>query len=125
MTEQPQTMIETYNLVKRYGSAAYGPFEPAMFEDEIRAVLRAAVDSGVGLEINTSGLRQAPGEAYPGVAILRWYRELGGELLSIGSDAHHVEHLAAGIPAALDLARVAGFRAITTFAAHRPRWIDL
>jgi histidinol-phosphatase (PHP family) len=113
------------DLIKRHGTAHYGPFHPVAFEDEIRAVLRAAVEGGIGLEINTSGLRQSPGEPYPALIVLRWYRELGGEILTVGSDAHHAADLGAGIPAALDLARVAGFRAITTFEERALRWIDL
>ncbi len=113
------------DLVKRYGVTHYDPFEPAKYEAEIRAVLRAAVDRGVGLEINTSGLRQAPGEPYPGLTVLRWYRALGGEILTVGSDAHHVDDLGAGIPRALELAREAGFRAIATFEGREIRWIDL
>ncbi|MBN1137487.1 MAG: histidinol-phosphatase, partial [Anaerolineae bacterium] len=114
-----------FDLVKRYGAAHYGRFEPASMAEEIRAVLRAAVEAGVGLEINTSGLRQAPGEAYPGLTVLRWYRELGGEILTVGSDAHRVEYLAAGADQALALARAAGFTAITTFEARAPRWIPI
>jgi histidinol-phosphatase (PHP family) len=113
------------DLIKRYGVTHYGPFEPADFEDEIRAVLRALVETGMGLEINTSGWRQAPGEPYPGLRILRWYRELGGQVLTVGSDAHHVEQMGAGIPQALALARAAGFRAVAAFEAGRPVWIDL
>ena len=114
-----------FDLVKRYGVMSYGRFEPEAFADEIRAVLRAAVEAGVGLEINASGLRQAPGEPYPGLTILRWYREMGGEILTAGSDAHSIEHMAAGIDQALALAAAAGFTAITTFEGRAPRWIAL
>jgi histidinol-phosphatase (PHP family) len=114
-----------FDLVKRYGVAHYGRFEPESLAEEIRAVLRAAVEAGVGLEINASGLRQAPGEPYPGLAVLRWYRELGGEILTVGSDAHSVEHLAAGAGQALALAGAAGFTAIATFEGRAPRWIAL
>jgi histidinol-phosphatase (PHP family) len=114
-----------FDLVKRFGSATFGPFEPALFEGEIRAVLSAAVDRGVGLEINTSGLRQVPGEAYPGLTVLRWYRQMGGEILTVGSDAHHADHLGAGLSEAVDLACAAGFGAITVFAGQRPQWLDL
>ena len=114
-----------FDLVKRYGVTHYGRFEPAIFAEEIRAVLRAAVEAGVGLEINASGLRQAPGELYPGLAVLSWYREMGGEIVTIGSDAHCIEHLAAGMGQALALARAAGFTAITTFEARAPRWITI
>ncbi len=102
-------MLGHFDLVKRYGVAHYGRLEPEIFAEEIRAVLRAAVEAGVGLEINASGLRQAPGEPYPGLTVLRWYRELGGEIVTVGSDAHRVEHLAAGMDQALALAQAAGF----------------
>lgn len=114
-----------FDLVKRYGTKSYGRLEPTAFEDEIRAVLRTVVERGMGLEINTSGLRQQPAEPYPGLRILRWYHEIGGESLTIGSDAHHASHLGAGIDEAVNLARAAGFRAITTFDARNPLWINL
>jgi histidinol-phosphatase (PHP family) len=114
-----------FDIVKRYGTAQYGPLRPAEFEEGILSVLRAAVEAGVGIEINSSGLRQAPGEPYPGLEVLRWYREAGGELLTVGSDAHDTRHLAAGIPAALEMARAAGFRAIATFQSRTVRWMDL
>jgi histidinol-phosphatase (PHP family) len=113
------------DLVKRYGVKQYGPFVPGAFEEEIRAVLRAAIMSGTGLELNTSGWRQAPGECYPALTILHWYRELGGEVVTVGSDAHHCDQLAAGIVTALDLIRTAGFRAVATFEERRLRWLDL
>ncbi|MGD8738592.1 MAG: histidinol-phosphatase HisJ family protein, partial [Anaerolineae bacterium] len=111
------------DLIKRYGTIPYGSFEPTMFEDEIRAVLRAAVESGMGLEINTSGLRQTPGEPYPALTVLHWYREAGGEVLTVGSDAHHVRELGAGIAEGLDLACAAGFRALAVFGPRPVRWI--
>jgi histidinol-phosphatase (PHP family) len=113
------------DLVKRHGAAHYGPFAPDAFEGEIRAVLHAAIEGGMGLEINTSGLRQPPGEPYPTLTVLRWYRELGGEILTIGSDAHQADDLGAGILQASSLAREAGFRAIATFEERTIRWIDL
>lgn len=113
------------DLVKRYGTVAYGPFAPARFEEEVRTVLRAVVEAGMGLEVNTSGLRQGPAETYPGLTVLRWYRELGGEILAVGSDAHHVDELGAGHIEALDLARAAGFRAIATFEGRKPQWIAI
>jgi len=113
------------DLVKRYGAKHYGPFLPGAFEEEIRSVLQAAIDSGTGLELNTSGWRQAPGECYPAPTILRWYRELGGEVVAVGSDAHHQQQLAAGIPEALELMRAVGFRAVATFEERRLSWLDL
>jgi histidinol-phosphatase (PHP family) len=118
-------LLGHFDLVKRYGAGVYGAFEPTAFEDEVQAVLQAAVDQGLGLEINASGLRQTPAEPYPGLEVLRWYRDLGGEVLTAGSDAHHTDDLGAGVARAWDLARAAGFRAIATFEGGHPRWIDL
>lgn len=114
-----------FDLIKRHGVRHYGAFDPADFEDEIRPVLAAAVEHGVGLEINTSGLRQVPGEPYPGPTLLGWYHDLGGEVLTVGSDAHHVDELSAGLGEALSIARRAGFRAITMFEQGQARWVDL
>ena len=59
------------DLVKRYGVRQYGPLDPAAFEEEIREVLGAAAQRGMGLEINTSGLREAPGATSPALTALR------------------------------------------------------
>jgi histidinol-phosphatase (PHP family) len=113
------------DLVKRFGVRHYGPLDPAAFEEEIRETLRAAAQRGMGLEINTSGLRQSPGEPYPSPTVLRWFRELGGEVLTVGSDAHQAGDLGRGIAQALAMAQEAGFRAVATFEERRVRWTDL
>jgi len=118
-------LIGHLDLVKRYGVRCYGPFDLSLFATEIREILKLAVDRGVGLEINTSGLRQPPHETYPGLEVLRWYRELGGRILTVGSDAHSVEDLGKGIPEALCLAREAGFEALTLFEKREPRRLKI
>jgi histidinol-phosphatase (PHP family) len=113
------------DLVKRYGVRYYGPFDLSLFATEVREILKLAVERGVGLEINTSGLRQAPHETYPGLEVLRWYRKLGGRILTVGSDAHSVEDLGKGITEALNLAREAGFETITLFEKREPRQLRI
>ncbi|HID61666.1 MAG TPA: histidinol-phosphatase HisJ family protein [Anaerolineae bacterium] len=118
-------LIGHLDLAKRYGVRYYGPFELSLFAAEVREILQLAVERGVGLEINTSGLRQAPRETYPALEVLKWYRELGGEILTVGSDAHSVEDLGKGIAEALGLAREAGFEAITLFEKRKPRGLRI
>jgi len=76
-------------------------------------ILRALIDSGTALEINTSGLRHPVAEAYPSAAVVARFRELGGRAISIGSDAHRAGHfgwaLADGYRTAIEL----GFTALT------------
>ncbi len=114
-----------FDLAKRYGVSHFGPFTPGDYEEEIRAILRNLVTRGKGIEINTSGWRQPPQETLPGPTILSWYREMGGEILTVGSDSHRPQHLAYRVGDAYELARAVGFRAITVFEQRRPRFIEL
>ena len=68
--------------------------------------------AGTGLEVNTSGLRQAPRETYPGPAVVARFRELGGERVSAGSDAHRRDWFAHGLDEAYRIAAEAGFEAL-------------
>jgi histidinol-phosphatase (PHP family) len=113
------------DLLKRHATRRWGTFDAARYADEIEAVLRAAVETGTGLEINTSGLRQAPAETYPRLETLRRYRELGGEILTLGSDAHRTANLGKDVREGLELARAAGFKAIAVFVARQPQWLDI
>ncbi len=96
------------------------------FADEIRNVLQALIERGKGLEINTSGLAKGMGEPLPNVLILRWYRELGGDILVFGSDAHTPQRIAADFASARALALEAGFKRLARFAGRRiVGWIPL
>ena len=72
-------------------------------------VLRALVEGGSALEVNTSGLRQEVGETYPSPTIVRLYRELGGQRVTVGSDAHRIQHFAHGLATGYRTVREAGF----------------
>ena len=76
-------------------------------------ILDALIDSGTGLEINTSGLRSPAEESFPSAAIVRRFAEKGGHALTIGSDAHGVDHLAWAFDEAHEWARDAGLEALT------------
>lgn len=113
------------DIVKRYGVEHYGPFQPACYAEPIDALLRACVETGTGLEINTSGYRGPPREPFPSLPVLKRYRELGGELLTVGSDAHAIADLGRDIPLAIELARQAGFWRIAAFVDRQPQWLPI
>ncbi len=118
-------LIGHLDVVKRYAQAAYGPFQAQRHAEAIRDILQLAVQRGVGLDLNTSGWRQPCAELYPAPEILSWYRELGGEIVTLGSDAHAVEQLGYGLPEAAELARATGFRALARYERRQVRWVDL
>jgi histidinol-phosphatase (PHP family) len=101
------------DFVKRYLAPHVTAATLATAPELLEPILRALVESGTALEINTSGLRQAPGETYPSSATVARFRELGGERVTIGSDAHRAEHFAFALADGYDSAAAAGFEAMT------------
>ena len=64
---------------------------PILYKDYreiVDEIFKVLVDNGKGLEINTSGLDRC-GDYLPGFEYLRRFKELGGEIVTVGSDAHH------------------------------------
>lgn len=113
------------DVPKRYGFELCGPFDPNPHAEAIRAALRVVIEHGKGIEINTGSARRGQGEPSPGLTILRWYKELGGEILTIGSDGHRSEHLGYRLDLAVDLARAAGFTHLTSFNRREPSFVAL
>lgn len=105
------------DLPKRHVNA----FDPEPYADLIRDALQHLIQRGIGLEINCSGLRYPMREPLPGSKVVQWYRELGGDLLTVGTDAHKTSHLGGGFEHALGMAREAGFSAITLFHQRQPQ----
>lgn len=114
------------DVIKRVASKVYQRFDIGDWEDLVRPVWQACIEQGIGIEINTSALRLPIHEVHPGPAALRWYREMGGEILTLGSDSHRPEIVGFGLAEALDLARAAGFTRLACFEQRKvARWIDI
>ena len=86
--------------------------------------LQALVDTGTALEINSSGWRQRTGVPYPIPQAVRRYRELGGEFVVSGSDAHQPDWFALNFDRARDLLLESGFEELATkkWRAAGERW---
>lgn len=95
-----------------YGGAA---FDWSQWEDLIRAVWAACIENGIGIEINVATLRIGLDEPHPALDTLRWYKDMGGELLTLGSDSHRPAHVAYGFPTGLEVARAAGFTRVCRY----------
>jgi histidinol-phosphatase (PHP family) len=118
--------IAHLDLIKRYSTATYGKNLSLNCQHELLTqVLKKVIRKGKGIEINTSGLRQTPKETMPGLDVVALYHELGGEILTLGSDAHRAEDVGKGIQEAIILAKDAGFRFITVFNERKPQQIKI
>ncbi len=101
-------------------------FDISRFDDIVEASFRELISKGKGIEINTSGLRNANfKETYPSLKYVKMFRSLGGEIISIGSDAHTVEDLGSGIADSIELAKEADFGYITFFKERKPNFIKI
>jgi histidinol-phosphatase (PHP family) len=109
----------------RTAHAIYGGYDPQPYEDAIRPVLRNCIERGIALDLNTAALRRAANIMTPGPTILRWYVEMGGERVTLGSDAHQPNHVGSHLDVAIELAKAAGLRYVTQFERRQPRMILL
>ena len=113
------------NFVSRYGMYSDNSVNYMEFSSVIDAVLKELITRGKGIEINTSGYRYGINDCYPDIEILKRYKALGGEIVTIGSDAHYAKDVADHIGAAYDMLNIAGFKYITIFKARKPQFIRL
>lgn len=114
----------TYPL--RYIQGDHGiPVDLEKHGEAIGQVLSALIQAGKALEVNTSGLRQKIGCTLPDLPLLKRYRELGGRLVTLGSDAHSTADLAKGIDEGMGVLREAGFTEFALYVNRQPRLLPL
>ena len=92
--------------------------------ERIERLLKTIIQNGKGIEINCSGIRDGCGP-FPNVEILRLYRQLGGEIITTGSDAHRPEDAAKGIAAGVDVLKDCGFDYVCVFRQRKPEFIKI
>lgn len=106
------------DLIKRYDPAGIWPHEKS--EELVRQILVRTIEKGKGIEINTSSFRYGLPDLQPCTQILKLYRELGGRVITFGSDSHKPEHLGAHIPEVRERLRNLGFTEFCTYRHMQP-----
>ncbi|KJD45200.1 histidinol-phosphatase (PHP family) [Paenibacillus sp. RC73] len=118
-------IIAHLDLLKRYAHGSVGHYSFAAYAELLETVLKTAISRGIGIEINTSGIRGGVGSPFPSPEVLRLYKQLGGELLTIGTDSHKVEDTGADLKEAYALAKQCGFHYVFTYANRKPMAVKL
>ncbi len=114
------------NFFERYLAMGIGLAEDESFySDIVDEILKHLIDNGKGIEFNTSVYRYMTPVTMPRDFVLRRYRELGGEIITIGSDAHTPEAVAFGFDKAKEILISHGFKYITTFENRKPSFVKL
>ena len=104
------------DLIRRYDP--YGEFPFERVRDVVAEVLRQVVSDGKGIELNTSGIRYGLGDFQPRREILELYRDLGGTVVTVGSDSHTPDHLGSYLRLAYRELAELGFEGVWTFRCH-------
>jgi histidinol-phosphatase (PHP family) len=103
---QPFEVLAHLDYPKRYWLDGAAPYREKDYEPEIRAILRAAARTGRVLEVNTTRGHTL----CPDLTVVRWWRELGGQAVQYGSDAHQPDKVAEGFKVATQMVESAGFK---------------
>ena len=112
------------DVINRYDLLGCYPFEKT--EDIVAEILKLAIKDGKGIEVNTSSFRYGLPDLQPCRKILHLYKDLGGRILTIGSDAHYPNYVGAHIPEVMDILRdEIGFTEICTFDQMVPSFHKL
>lgn len=113
------------DYVVRYGPGKNKHYSYEAYASCIDPILEHLIVQGKCLEVNTAGLKYGLGHPNPEESVLRRYRELGGRLITIGSDAHRPEHIAYDFRQAEELLRELGFESYTIFRQRKPHQVPL
>lgn len=115
----PDRLNDNYKLGKK------ADYSYQDYTDLLDEVLKTIIASGKGIEINTAGLKYGLGFPHPKKEIIMRYKELGGELITIGSDAHKPEHLCYDFQLLPELLKLMGFQYYAVFEQGKPLYEKL
>lgn len=101
------------DVVKRYLHPYVSKEDLAAAPELYEPILRALIESGTALEINTSGLRHPVAETYPSASVVARFAELGGSAVTVGSDAHRSDQFGWALGDGYREAAQGGFDALT------------
>ena len=124
--------VKTYDTYHVYGHLDYimryvpnqeKPYDPMDYYDIFKEILQVIIDKGKGIEVNTGSLYKGFDFPHPHETILKLYKQLGGQYITIGSDAHKPQHLGYGFAQAEAVLKQCGFDYYTLYEQGQPKQI--
>lgn len=108
------------DYVVRYGPNRNEDYTYEKYHDILDTILKGLIDAGKALEVNTGGYKKGLGQPHPQTDVLKRYKELGGELITFGADAHGPEHIADGFAQAEEILKDIGFKYYAVYKQRKP-----
>lgn len=113
------------DYVVRYGPNKNAFYTYEKFKDIIDEILTQLISKGKGIEVNTGGFKYGLGHPNPTEDIIKRYRELGGEIITMGADAHVPEYVAYEFDKTAQIIKNCGFKYYTVFKNRKAEFIPL
>lgn len=113
------------DYIVRYGATMDKDYSYEKYKDILDKILILLLEKEKGIELNTGGLKKGLRDVHPCTEVLKRYRELGGEIITIGSDAHTPGNIAGYFDRASDVLKECGFRYYTIFEKRTPEFFKL
>lgn len=113
------------DYVVRYGGYDENKIEYNEFKEILDEILNTLIKKNKGIEINTSGIRYGLNSPHPNIDILKRYKELGGEIITVGSDAHVATDLGKDFDIAYDILEEVGFNEVAVFHDRIPDFVKI
>lgn len=114
------------DYIVRYCPSGEQAFNFNEHKDIFEAIFKILIEKGKGIEINTGSLYKNMTYAHPHMDILRLYRQMGGEIITVGSDAHVPEYICYGFEdTARDMLQSLGYKYYCTFKNKKPEFNPL
>lgn len=113
------------DYVVRYGKTKDAAYSYDKYKDILDKILITLLEKEKGIEINTGALSYHLKDLNPCTDLIRRYKELGGEIITVGSDAHSPENICRGFDRAADILKSCGFSYYTVFENRMPEFKKL
>lgn len=113
------------DYILRYGPNKNSLFSYGEYKDDLDKILNTLIDNGKGIEVNTSGYHYGMHGPHPSMEILLRYQELGGDIITIGSDAHKPEDIARSFKETEELLLECGYKYYSVFDGRMPEMFKL
>ena len=106
----------------RYGPDMDKNYSYEKYKDVLDEILKLLLDKGKGIELNTGGIKKGMKDFHPCMDVLKRYRELGGEIITVGSDSHDTQHISDAFDRAANVLKECGFEYYTIFEKRSPEF---
>lgn len=113
------------DYVIRYAPSGEKAYRYSDYADYLDTALKLLIEHGIALEVNTAGYAKGCGQPNPCYDTLKRYWELGGELLTVGSDAHLPEYYAWEFKKTEALLKEIGFKYYTVYKQRKAEMLTL